>query len=306
MFKKFLLKIFLLVIIVSCSDKDDTFIFNPSDGFKYKEFISMETIIKSVGSKEGSSSKISLVNDVLVEKTNEGFTYNAFISKADQIVDGVVIENPIFGAMVGSNIVYEIKADGKISDIRGYDKVAEKAMASMTKEMLEQSGGNLTAEMLSGQEKKNWSERVESLLGRGSYKGSKWAAVKEFTLPTGNRSKYYAGFKVEGVATCDGSEKCVLLAYSFYSDVDDVAEYVDSLFSNSEENEFVGSNAGDNFRVTSVTVSGKGARIVDPETLVIYKDGAEARVVMEIEVKGEQMQAVESVTRTDYFIEVAK
>lgn len=302
MYKKLFLNSSVLLILLGC-DSGGVFVFEPVDGMKYKEFINMETIIKSARGEATNSSIITLVNDVEVIETSKGANYKAHVKSALQTVNGAKIENPIFNAMVGASITYEVASDGKIIGIKGYDKVAHKASQLMSQEMLDKNQGALSAEALEEQEKKNWSERVESLLGRGAHIGNKWAEVKELTLPTGGVSKYYAAFRIEGDAKCDGSEKCRLISYSFYSDEKDVAEYIDGIMSE-DSNEKTQLPSTNDYRVTRVSVSGKGFRIVDPETLVIYKDGAEAIIEMDIDVTGVPLQTIESITKTDYFIEV--
>lgn len=302
---KVLMVLTLLFCSYGCGSDENVFVFNPKDGFKYKEFVSVDKTITTLSGGQKSRSKIDLENEVEVSETGKGFEYVVTTVKAQHLVDGVPINNPILDGMVLSPIVYDIAKSGEIRDVRGYDKVLEKALSRMTPQVIEQNKNMLSENNLKAQEMVNWKDKLENVLGRSVEIGSKWADVKNIDLPTGGVSQYYVATKVEGPSECEGVEKCLLISYSFYTDKDNMQDYIDSGSTVPELDVKLDKslNSG-GYRVENISISGNGARVVDPKTMIVYSDSSKTLMVMDIFIDGAPTREIKTEMKTNYFIRV--
>lgn len=297
---RFFVVLGLLLGFYGCGDDKEVFVFNPQDGLKYTEFVSVNKVITSLSGANKNSTKITLENDVEIKKTGSGFEYIVTTKKARQTVDGSVINNPVLGGMISTDIIYDIRKNGKILDISGYGKVAKRALASMSSKAVEENKQKLTGDNLKAQEMINWKDKFENLIGKSAKVGYSWVDVKNIDLPTGGISQYYSSSKVEKVAKCDGKEKCLLISYTFHRDRDSLND------KNIPELDMGlgGADDSDGYSINSVVVSGKGSRVIDPKTMVVYRDSSTLLIVMEITIENKGSQEIKTEMKTSYLIKV--
>lgn len=289
----FTLIVFLLVFIILFQPKngfskdlnDITFTFAPKDGVTciQKLITTKEKMLGPAGTQLDESISTTRIT---MKRTNEGWDVIGEPIKAVIKRNGQVINHPIVNLLSNITTTYKLDNDGNLIDIKGLEKVTESINSQFPPQVAKQLAPMLNPDLLKRKEAAEWNGRIGDYLGKKVSIGDVWESEVPFTLANGTeliyRNKIYFSERV----SC-GKSTCVRIEQVYDSTAEGVAALVNKFVKG------VAKSAKDTsvknapkFNQKGSSINGRVIRIIDPNTMFIYKEELERTIKMEMDIPG--------------------
>ena len=172
--------------------------------------------------------------------------------------------------------------DGKLQDVRGYDKIVDVLNAKFPEAAADWSAAIDAAEM-AAQEKSEWEATVGRFAGKQAQIGDVWNGNEAFALGGQGDVSVLASVRFARFVPC-GGRRCVQLDLTFGSEGQAAGNEVANVFEDAAHNkgQWVGQTG------SAVTgVSGRGERVIDPATMDLVSEKIERTIRILVDVPGE-------------------
>lgn len=243
------------------------FRFDPPDDFpafistfKSKRITDMGALGKRTVLSEGRA-KIS------VDKKPDGYSVIFAPLSFTMTENGQPVKNPILDFVQNIAVTYELDADGKLVETRGFEGLFEDFMASLSGELPPNIAEMLNEEAFRQKTVGEWQGRIGQFVGAEVEIGDVWATVDEMPLPTGESMAFYSLTKFAEQVKFDGAD-CVRIQFSYNTDADELKAFMGNLWEDLAD--MVGTE--DLPGVSDSKIVGDGERIIDPTTMLIYSE----------------------------------
>lgn len=125
--------------------------------------------------------------------------------------------------------------------------------------------------------------------------GDVWAGVEETPLPVGGTMTFYSVTKLAEQVKFDDVD-CVRLEFSFNSDAEELKNFMGDMWEDLAD--MVDMEAAPS--VSGSKIAGKGERIIDPATMLIYSEAVERTMKMMMAVPGQGEVEMSSVDKREH------
>ena len=257
------------------------FRFAPNDGAVEERRIKVTRVTQLEG-EDDQVDELEKVVRIEKRKTAGGFTITERLVSARSSHDGESTENPILAALLEVDIVKEAGDDGKLHDVRGYDKIVDVLNAKFPEAAAEWSAAIDAAEM-AAQEKSEWEATVGRFAGKQAQIGDVWNGNEAFAPGGQGDGNVLASVRFARFVPC-GGRRCVQLDLTFGSEGQAAGNEVANVFEDAAHNkgQWVGQTG------SAVTgVSGRGERVIDPATMDLVSEKIERTIRILVDVPGE-------------------
>lgn len=269
-----------LVLVASAVAQEIHFRFNPS----YDVYISTYKNTRIVNMGElGAQTRVSKAKvKITIDKTPQGYSVIEKPISFTMTQDGQPVEDPITSFVQNMTLTYELDAEGQLLEMRGFEGLIEKLEESLPIELPPQMASLLNEETLVNKSIQEWNARVGSFIGVDVEIGDVWAGVEEVPLPFGGESmKFYSVTKFAEQVMFDNVD-CVRLEFAFNTDAEELKDFMGDMLE--ALTEIV--ETEETPSVTNSEVVGKGERIIDPTTMLIYSETVERTIKTAMTVPG--------------------
>lgn len=189
----------------------------------------------------------------------------------------------------------EVWEDGTVAAVKGTEAIDRKLRAAAGRAGEPPVLGLAFARGMEAAEEEEWAERVAALVGHEAAAGDRWEESLECRLPTGGGLTVTREVAFEGWEEC-GTEQCARLVYSDRGGGTDWSSPLERAINGFART--LCPNAR-RIEVLEVAVSGEGERLVEPATLVTYRDSSERRFELRVRLDGgEEREVAREETRT--------
>lgn len=231
----------------------------------------------------GAQTRVSKAKvKITIDKTPQGYSVIEKPISFTMTQDGQPVEDPITSFVQNMTLTYELDAEGQLLEMRGFEGLIEKLEESLPIELPPQMASLLNEETLVNKSIQEWNARVGSFIGVDVEIGDVWAGVEEVPLPFGGESmKFYSVTKFAEQVMFDNVD-CVRLEFAFNTDAEELKDFMGDMLE--ALTEIV--ETEETPSVTNSEVVGKGERIIDPTTMLIYSETVERTIKTAMTVPG--------------------
>lgn len=282
-------------IVVSATAQEIHFQFNPPDDFPAYVSTYKNTQITDMGAL-GKRTRVSEGKQkVTIDKTPGGYSVTFMPISLTMTQDGKPLEDPILSFIQNITVTYELDVDGQLVKIRGFEGIIEKLKASLPAELPPTVAALLSEETFINRVAQEWDARIGSYVGMEAEIGDVWAGVEETPLPMGGMMAFYSVTKLAEQVKFDDVD-CVRLEFSFNTDAEELKNFMGDM--SEDLAEMAGMEAVPS--VSNTKIVGKGERIIDPATMLIYSETVERTIKMMMAVPGQGEVEMTSVDKREY------
>jgi hypothetical protein len=296
--KKGLLALVSLALASVAGAKEAQFRFAPADGLECDQHIRRETIREAgIGGPE-QTTVAEGVTHVVNRRTEAGYEITAIIRSARMTVNGKQVDDPFTKVMIGKPVVYDVRPDGSLRDIRGYEALMEDVRKSFPEEIQETMLKVFRPEMLHAREEAEWNGRVTSFISKTVKVGDVWEGVEDFPLPSGAiRFTSLTAFpKIEE----RGERTMVTVRFAYEADPTAARALLTDVLKS-----VMPVSAGPAPRIGETSLRGGGERIVDARTMNMPSERVWRDIHFPVEVRGVGTAMAVRHDRTEYRNECA-
>lgn len=292
--------IFLLIacccgIVTSATAQEIHFRFNPPDDFPAYISTYKNTQITDMGAL-GKRTRVSEAKaKVTIDKTPGGYSVTFIPISFTMTQDGKRREDPILSFIQNITVIYELDVDGQLVKIRGFEGIIEKLKASLPTGLPPTVATLLSEETFINRTTQEWDARIGSYVGMDAEIGDVWAGVEETPTPMGETMTFYSVTKLAEQVKFDDVD-CVRLEFSFNSDAEELKNFMGDMWEDLAE--MTDMEAVPN--LSSTKIAGKGERIIDPATMLIYSETVERTTKMMMAIPGRGEVEVTSVDKREH------
>ena len=282
-------------IVVSATAQEVHFRFNPPDDFPAYVSTYKNTQISDLGPL-GKRTRVSEGKQkVTIDKTPGGYSVTFMPISITMTQDGKPVEDPILSFIQNITVTYELDVDGQLVKIRGFEGTIEKLKASLPADFPPTVAALLSEETFINRAAQEWDARIGSFVGVGAEIGDVWSGVEETPTPMGGTMTFYSVTKLAEQVKFDGVD-CVRLEFSFNSDAEELKNFMGDMWEDLAE--MADMEAAPS--VSNTKIAGKGERIIDPATMLIYSETVERTTKMMMAVPGRGEVEMTSVDKREY------
>ena len=282
-------------IVGSAMAQEVHFRFDPPDDFPAYVSTYKNTQISEMGAL-GKRTRVSEVKTkVTIDKTPGGYSVTSMPMSVTMTQDGKLVEDPILSFLQNITVTYELDADGKLIKIRGFEGTIEKLKASLPAGLPPTVAALLSEETFINGATQEWDARTGSYVGMAAEIGDVWAGVEETPTAMGGTMAFYSVTKLAEQVKFDDVD-CVRLEFSFNSDAEELKNFMGDMWEDLAE--MADMEAAPS--VSNTQIAGKGERIIDPATMLIYSETVERTMKMMMVVPGQGEVEVTSVDKREY------
>jgi hypothetical protein len=209
--------------------------------------------------------------------------------------DGVEYLDPALLALSSVPLTFIIDNSGRITSIKGFDKVVAAFKKNWPPEAVAGAGSALSEEALSRRQIEEWNARIGDFVGKTARVGEAWNGESEYALPNGKSIKSHTTIKFVGWRMVAG-RRCLRIRYVYSSDASALSGLLDKMI-------------GDIYRslqtkrpklaIRGAQIQGAGERLMDPATMLIYGETS-LRVTRMQTGTGASQRPITVVERRDY------
>jgi hypothetical protein len=282
-----------LALAVVVEAREVQFRFAPADGLECDQHVRRETIREAgIAGPEQQTIAEGMVH-VVARRTESGWELTAIIRSSRMMVNGKEIDDPVTKLMVGKPIVYDLRPDGSLRDIRGYDSLMEDIRKNFPPQVQTIMQRVASPEMLRVREEAEWNGRVGNFLGKTVKAGDVWEGVDDFPLPTGDiRFTSLTAFpKIEE----RGERTLVTIRFAYAADAAAARPLLERVLK-----DLTPDGGGPAPRIGEATIRGGGERIVDARTMSMPSERIWRVIHFPVEVRGVGTAMAVRHDRTEY------
>ena len=282
-------------IVASATAQEVHFRFNPLDDFPAYVSTYKNTQISDLGAL-GKRTRVSEGKQkVTIEKTPGGYSVTFMPISITMTQDGKPVEDPILSFIQNITVTYELDVDGQLIKIRGFEGTIEKLKASLPADFPPTVAALLSEETFINRAAQEWDARIGSFVGMVAEIGDVWSGVEETPLPMGGTMAFYSVTKLAEQVKFDDVD-CVRLEFSFNSDAEELKNFMGDMWEDLAEMADMEATPS----VSNTKIAGKGERIIDPATMLIYSETVERTTKMMMAVPGRGEVEMTSVDKREY------
>ena len=292
--------IFLFIVCcwgigVSAPAQEIHFRFNPPDDFPAYVSTYKNTQVTDMGAL-GKRTRVSEGKQkVTIDKTPGGYSITFMPISFTMTQDGKRREDPILSFIQNITAMYELDVDGQLVKIRGFEGTIEKLKASRPAEVPPTVAALLSEETFINRAAQEWDARIGSYVGVDAEIGDVWTGVEETPLPMGGTMAFYSVTKFAEQVKFNDVD-CVRLEFSFNTDAEELKNFMGDMWEDLAE--MADMEAAPS--VSNTKIAGKGERIIDPATMLIYSETVERTTKMTMAVPGQGEVEMTSVDKREY------
>jgi hypothetical protein len=261
------------------------FSFAPKDGTVFSQKLTMlrEKDLGSLGVQLDESESITKVE---FKKVKDGWEVLATPVSAVMKRNGQVIQSPVVDLLSKLTITYILDKNGHITDVRGYEKLISMINSKFPPQVAQKLSSLINSDLLKQKEITEWNGRIGDYLGKSISIGDTWNFSAPFQLPNGKSLNYNVKILFSSLEPC-GRNKCVKIDQVFDSAADGLSSFASEVVKTisvgvEEDQEKKMPENGNN----NSTIQGKITRLIDPSTMLIYKEELDRIIEMEMEIPG--------------------
>jgi hypothetical protein len=261
------------------------FHYGPPDG---KEFVQTRfTRVKMTSASEPVVTRASEETEervaVTIRETGDGYLMTERTLSVHSWSNGSAYNNPYLKLKVGEDLTYHLDSDGKVVSVDGLDALADRARgvaAAQGRRLLEDR-------TLLEQAKEFWNERVGAFTGTNVSLGGTAEIASPRTLLNGKTISLPQSVSVPRFAACPAG-RCVMVWSDSSSSDSALIEFTVELLAQGPCAALMRQKKVKlNVRATFAGTAASASRVIDPDTMLIYKDSGTETTSATLEVSGE-------------------
>ena len=220
---------------------------------------------------------------VMIRDSGDGYLMTERTLSVRSWSNGSAYNNPYLKVKVGQDLTYHLDGDGRVFAVDGLDELGDRARrvaAAQGRRLLDDR-------TLLDQAKEFWNERVGAFVGTSVSLGGTAEIAAPRTLLNGKTISLAQNISVPRFAACPAG-RCVLVWSDSSSNDSALVEFTVELLAQGPcaalmRQKKVKLNVRAKFAGTSASAS----RVIDPETVLVYKDSGTETTSATLEVSGE-------------------
>ena len=282
-------------IVASATAQEIHFRFNPPDDFPAYVSTYKNTQITDMGAL-GKRTRVSEAKaKVTIGKTPGGYSVTFIPISFTMTQDGKRREDPILSFIQNITVIYELDVDGQLVKIRGFEGIIEKLKASLSTGLPPTVATLLSEETFINRTTQEWDARIGSYVGVDAEIGDVWAGVEETPTPMGGTMTFYSVTKLAEQVKFNDVD-CVRLEFSFNNDAEELKNFMGDMWEDLAEMTDMEAVPS----LSSTKIAGKGERVIDPATMLIYSETVERTTKMMMAIPGRGEVEVTSVDKREH------
>ena len=243
--------------------------------YKNTKIIELDKSVKRTTVVEGKSR-------IKVMKTPTGYKETAVPILFRTTQDGKPVDNPIQSFIQKTTLTAELDSDGKLLEVRGLEGIVERLQAELPEDLPPNFATLVSEETIVNTVKQEWQGRVGEFLGVDAEIGEVWTGEKTIPLPVGGTVSFHTVTKLAEQVKF-GEVDCVRIEFFYDTDAGALNQLLGGVLDDLAT--LAKSEATHN--VSAAKITGKGRRIVDPATMMIYSEIIERTITMKMNIPGQ-------------------
>ncbi|MBD3233087.1 MAG: hypothetical protein GF315_05130 [candidate division Zixibacteria bacterium] len=246
------------------------FNFNPPEELTFEQILTITKITEK--GEAGKRTEITTAHvKVEMEKTPAGYRVMSTPLSLEMSIDGKEANSPILSLLQDIEVVYNLDENGNVLSIQGYDKLEKLIRDSFPPDVGRQLATVLNEEAMINKEIAEWNSRIVDFVDLDTEIGDVFLRISDYPLPTGGTVSYHTATKLASMEQCD-SNKCVRIEFAYNIDPDALADFIGEAIKNFGKELGVANQMP---AMSDVSMAGKGERLIDPATMLIYHERIE-------------------------------
>ena len=246
-----------------------------------------ETATKRVEMVHGTDSVVDTVETKKkyeIQKSALGYTLKVVPLSTRFSHNGTEQPDPLAGVNA-LPLTYDLNAGGKLVTVSGYEALGDVLKKSFPEETAAQLAQVINQDTLVNRDKVEWAARITDFSGKTFTLGETVIGSADYKLPTGGAARYFIANTVTEQTACgNGQGGCVKITFLYNSNAKDLKDYLGAYLDKTGQFDDA---AGTAVPATTVRITGKGERVMDPGTMRIYSEKTEREIQFETEVPGQ-------------------
>lgn len=259
------------------------FLFAPADGLSYTQTMKT-TRTKRFRGEDKVVDESVITTRVSVTRTASGWDMHG--EPLDTVLkrNGVVIDNALARQLSKVSFIYRLHPDGSLSEMTGFDEFVDGMTRQFPPEIMQQLAPVLDVQAMKARAGAEWNGRIGDFIGRKINIGDEEQNQVPFELPDGSNVTFRVHTVYAAMEPC-GNTRCVRIEQHYDSQADEAAR-----FSGQVANKIVRGVAPEagisNPRKNKARILGRITRLIDPSTMLIYREESSRQLEMEIDIPG--------------------
>lgn len=266
-------------------NKKILFSFAPVDGISFKQKLYISRI-KDLGPAGVQMDESESATRTEIKKTQTGWDVTVKTISMVMMRDGQKVDSPIVDLLSQVTVVYKLDSKGDIMDVTGYEKIAELINSELPASMAAQLSALMNSEALKQKDVTEWNGRIGDFVGKAVSIGDVWSGLVPINLPNGKSLDYTVKTKFAAMEPC-GTNQCLRIEQAYDSADEAVVLVANDVLEKAFESKNQGVNPEElRPEVGGASVKGRVVRLIDPTTMLIYRERVERIVGFEMELPG--------------------
>ena len=261
----------LLFAAAASAEEPITFRYAPPPDTRFVEVVHTTTTTELVGTARQQSEMVTRTA-IDIARMDQGFRITNRPVSAEMFRDGRAVSDPILTALLDVVVVYRVSDEGKLLAIEGFEGLEEKLGSTLP-------AGTLKPESIMASGTAEWNGRIGNLAGRTVSLGEVLVGKSVLPLPKGEKLEYEVHTEIARREPC-GQNSCVVVATRYQNELEEGGE-----------------------KKTEASMRGKGERVLDPGTMLIYREVVERTLEATGEIPGRGKVTTRSIERREYSYE---
>jgi len=261
-----------------------TFHFRPPDGTTFVE--TLKTTRKRSITGQGELADVTETDTAtsIEMQRGGGYVVTTKVTRMQATRDGTPLHDPLSALLQGAAITYKIDDSAHIDDIDGFGAISEKLESVVPPKVAAALAPLLSEEALVAQASEEWNGRIGEFAGQTVMIGGRLTGKRPFTLPNGEEMQYEMSVSFPRREPC-GDRSCVRIETFYDSDAAKFAEFSNEVVAKAAE-ESKETELAD-VKPKTARLTGRGSRLIDPETMLIYAETQERTIALSVEIAGQ-------------------
>ncbi len=269
------------------------FRFSPPVGAPFVQ-VQKVTKVKRSGDKTQTDVAESRVR-VTISHSEQGYTIAYKVLSATATRDGRPVPTEMPKWLQNTVVTYEVNANGQLLGITGWEDTVDKLRRSLPPQAAEFMATLVSDQMLIDHAKAEWDARIGSFAGMEAAMGESWSGVNEVPLPGGGTAPMNFTTTLAGKEPC-GTASCVRLEYTADSDSRAIGSMIERIF-----RQIAGmASLAAAPQVESAGIEVAGARLMDPDTMMIHSETTVRNIRLTVNVPGRGTESGELEETREY------
>ena len=265
--------LFISVSMGALAQESVDFHYNPPVGTTYE--VAFEAVQKrsmSDGEEDKSQTENILIKKtVSIEKVDEGWIEHHDVKSLEMYRNGQFVNNPLINATLKRSLQYHISANGEMQDVTGYEGVLTELQGALPDKVMNRISHVLKPENLKIRDIVEWNGRFGGLAGQTKEIGSTEVKTVPQQLPSGDLVEFETATHFVGWEDC-GDKQCFRIELTYNGDLQKAAEkMLEQTHKMTEMLRDEGSGQAAPEQVGAL-IEGKTTLILDPETMLPYRE----------------------------------